>query len=998
MVQYYYRLVHLSKENKVAINTDPTLTKDILKPINLPVVEPEQPVVEEPVIEDPSQITEQDVNLVNTDNTQGEIKLAGMGKVVTDAMKSAKDAVSSTVLSSEKKVYGSMKATEDVTDQGGYLLIKPTEDIDLNDLLNTITEGKNPGINFVKLGEKLTSDESLKAVFAFDQYDQNLAGFMEQVKNANKELFTKLRRDTVTVESATKLAEKNGLYNVIMKMAGRKPGEVLPAEDTLGAIIGLVNMSELAQQASRKALQSGDPKDQMVAFQLISFTSRLSASLSGNVSEYARGMSTLRHAGKITPSGNITEYANHINGLLERFDSPESLETLLDTYVRVPKQIRPMFAKQALGARSVDAVIEVWLNSILTSPVTHLVNIAGNSIFQGLKVMETGLAGGIGAVRTTITGADNSDRILMGEALASVHGIQNSFFDALILSSKALWDEQPVMDGSKLDLGTNKAIGSTGNISEIVNKMKEGHYGPAFVDSLGVYFRMSGRALVGEDEFFKVIAMRASISKQAYRKSIIAYDDALKGGLSKEDAMLKSKTVYAETFTNPPIDVFEAGAKEAKELTFQGDLDGFFGSLAPTMNHPIAKLFVPFYKTPVNIFTEVFDRSLPFNVYSKFKNGTGREKDEAMAKITMGAGIGYVVSSLVSGTASEDFFCTGSGPTDRGAKQALDRLNIPRYSCTFKMDDGTMRSVTFSRFDPVSGLLAMAVDYSYFVQHEDDPDVLLEMATAFTLATTDYIDQHPMMQGLSDMTKIIMKPNPNMSGEERFERFVELVSEKVSAVAFSLAPTQQSYIPSNSSWSATKERIKFPNASNTMLPEGYTELPPAMRGFYLALQKAKSRNPLFSEELPPRLNLWGEVRQQGNGMGWEWFSPVHIRDKKYNAVDEEIIALGNAGASGPLMPNKKIDKVLLTAQEYNDMITLFNTVDGRGRFQTDTGYDATTTILPSLDKLIKSDMYKLEPLADERMKMIKDVISEYMGESRDYLIETSPRLRARIIR
>ena len=47
-----------------------------------------------------------------------------------------------------------------------------------------------------------------------------------------------------------------------------------------------------------------------------------------------------------------------------------------------------------------------------------------------------------------------------------------------------------------------------------------------------------------------------------------------------------------------------------------------------------------------------------------------------------------------------------------------------------------------------------------------------------------------------------------------------------------------------------------------------------------------------------------------------------------------------------------------------------NTVDGRGRFQEDTGYDATTTILPTLDKLIKSDMYKLEPLAEERMKMI----------------------------
>ena len=306
---------------------EPTIDKNILDAA--PVEPPMEPVVEDVVIEDPSQITEQETNIVNTDNTQGEIKLAGMGKVVVDTLKSAKDAVvdkvSDTVLSSEKKVYGSMKATEEITDMGNYLLVKPTENIDLNQVLDTITEGKNPGINFVTLGEKLTSEESLRAVFAFDQYDQNLASFMEQVKLANKELFTKLRRDTVTVEAATKLAEDNGLYNVVMKMMGRKPGEVLPAEDTLGAIIGLVNMSELAKQASQKALQTGDPKDQMVAFQLISFTSRLSASLSGNVSEYARGMSTLRHAGKITPSGNITEYANHINGLLERFDSPESL-------------------------------------------------------------------------------------------------------------------------------------------------------------------------------------------------------------------------------------------------------------------------------------------------------------------------------------------------------------------------------------------------------------------------------------------------------------------------------------------------------------------------------------------------------------------------------------------------------------------------------------------------------------------------------------------------
>ena len=114
-------------------------------------------------------------------------------------------------------------------------------------------------------------------------------------------------------------------------------------------------------------------------------------------------MTVIKNANKITPSGNIKAYSDHLNELLDRFESPDDIDTLLDYYVRVPKNMRPLFAKQSLMARSTDAIIEIWLNSILTSPVTHMVNMAGNSIFQGLKVMETGLLG-IGAVRTTITG------------------------------------------------------------------------------------------------------------------------------------------------------------------------------------------------------------------------------------------------------------------------------------------------------------------------------------------------------------------------------------------------------------------------------------------------------------------------------------------------------------------------------------------------------------------------------------------------------------------
>ena len=56
---------------------------------------------------------------------------------------------------------------------------------------------------------------------------------------------------------------------------------------------------------------------------------------------------------------------------------------------------------------------------------------------------------------------------------------------------------------------------------------------------------------------------------------------------------------------------------------------------------------------------------------------------------------------------------------------------------------------------------------------------------------------------------------------------------------------------SQSSFSALMERMNNPLASNTMLQEGidpitgelFTEVPAFLQGFYISLNKAKSRNP-----------------------------------------------------------------------------------------------------------------------------------------------------------
>ena len=368
----------------MAINTDSTLTKDILKP-TIPVVEPEQPVVEEPVIEDPSQITEPMENQTLSESIDEEVQVAGkipIGEIV--------EMVSDYTTSTRDKVYNKVEQKNLVADMGNFLVVRPADDMELEDLVKGINKGdpNAPGINFFDLGENFTTDDSLKFLFAFDQKDTNLASFMQNVADKNKELFKKASRDKVSIETQIKLAEKYGQNELVIKMLNRKPGEVLPAEDTLGAIIGLVNWSKMTQQHVLKALDKKGKTakqikdDYTIALRFISLQSQLSASLSGNVSEYGRGLSTMKHINKITQSGDFSKYADELNSILgQRFKTIEDMDEALNYYIKLEKHQQLDFGKKLFSAKASDSIIEIWMNSILSSPISHFVNMGGNEIF-----------------------------------------------------------------------------------------------------------------------------------------------------------------------------------------------------------------------------------------------------------------------------------------------------------------------------------------------------------------------------------------------------------------------------------------------------------------------------------------------------------------------------------------------------------------------------------------------------------------------------------------
>jgi len=92
------------------------------------------------------------------------------------------------------------------------------------------------------------------------------------------------------------------------------------------------------------------------------------------------------------------------------------------------------------------------------------------------------------------------------------------------------------------------------------------------------------------------------------------------------------------------------------------------------------------------------------------------------------------------------------------------------------------------------------------------------------------------------------------------------------------------------------------------------------------------------------------------------------------------------------MNSTKISGVQLNAKQYNRWLVLQNTMDSFGRMPEDDGYDVSSTMLPVVAALIKSDEYKQIRLKEDKLKIINNVIYSYRSTARKKLLSEDPYL------
>ena len=940
-----------------------------------------------------------------------------MAKLLKEAITSLGKAVEN----AERRSFGSMVPDDEVTKmQSGDIVIKAMPDDDLKALNQALDQsGFQQGLNLGRIGEIFDG---------MDKGEFNMEVVLTNIKNNNKELFNQMRRETKSMDALMAMAQATGYDAIIHKFLGRKPGQVQPPEEVLAGLAAVIKMGRELRDNARKALDMDEPAKEEAFKKLrlmATVQSNLAAQVAGNVSEYGRGLSVVSNISKLEGI-NLTSYANQLDEFVQGMDDG-LIDYHLNTFLTLQKPSeKAKYAESGWASKTYDLAMEQYINALLSSPVTHMVNIAGNASFQMLSLAERGLSGVIGTVRT-LGGrrGDVGDQRYIGEAAAEAHGLMMAQKDAFLLMGKTMVTGESSDFVTKIDLRTRRALGGTDNLQDVASAINQGDFFKSFVDLMGISSRLPGRMLATEDEYFKVIAQRRVLYREAYRGMQSVFQQARRSGVSRDEAQQLAEAEYVKIMTSPSQEVKDLMTTEARKMTFQGRPEGFFGNVGPVINGiPGIKTVVPFYNTPTNVINEAFDRTLNWSpVYKAIKGDiSGKELDDALAKLAIGNGTAAMMFSLANGDYGDDVIVTGSLGKEFATTQNISgSANVPPYSIGFKMEDGSYRFHSFSRFDPISAMLAIGADMAEYARYTDDPDDLVTLAKIYSLSIAEYATNLPFLQGVSELQKAI--GGSFQTKEDILDRLSKFAGQTAGSVGtnvlgnldrsvFGLASYGQNYITngqyplvSTNSFQATMERLNDPFASSTKLPAGvdpitgdlYTELPPFMQGFYQSLQKAKARNPYFTKDLPDKLDFWGRSKTQGEGRRDEMFNPIRIQTGEYNELDQELIRLSETGIGVFDFHRDRIDGLKLNNEQYNNFVRLINEVDDEGKVLGELGFDPEETLLNALKYQVtntEADYYNL-PTDEDRFKELKGILSDRRAKARQRLLKVDAELGAR---
>ena len=426
-----------------------------------------------------------------------------------------------------------------------------------------------------------------------------------------------------------------------------------------------------------------------------------------------------------------------------------------------PQALQKM-ANESKLMRGLKVQNEIFINSILSGPETHAVNI----LSTGLNTLARPLEQTLGSfAQGDMTGAIRGGKelyYLMSSITDSLKGAKLSFqIEDNIVNPGAM-----IQDADRFQV----RMEGDGNLANIVN-------------AFGTIIRLPSRFLLAEDEFFKQLNFRAYVKASAW-------EDGMRKGLQGADLQdhiqrqfdgtieIINKNSMANVKDKSVLDLYEKAQQYAAETTFTADLPegSLGGAIQGVARHPAGRIVFPFVRTPINIFKAQVRRTPGVNMLLQEYRQALKSTDpsvvaKAKGEMILGGSI-WAIAGLTAYSINDpmsELAITGGGPSDFNMLNQKRATGWQPYSFRFLLRDenGNVRMgkdgkprykyVSFRRLDPWSSFLMMAADAASITgglskQDRDDFGVAASVALGRNITNKTYL------QGITELADLLGKP------------------------------------------------------------------------------------------------------------------------------------------------------------------------------------------------------------------------------------------------
>ena len=654
-----------------------------------------------------------------------------------------------------------------------------------------------------------------------------------------------------------------------------------------------------------------------------------------------------------------------------------------------------------------QAAMEYWMNSILSGPVTHMVNVASNTLVTMLLPIERALGATFRADFATVSASMKTYMYMV-----------NNFADAIRLASVSFARDEDILESGfrKTEIEGGRAIRG-----EALGMREDSLLGKA-TNWVGTFLNLPSRFLAAEDEFFKQLnyraRFRAELQLEGMKRFSGDHQQAAKWATETFERVLEDGQAYTETvvlqrahrqadtlnITNPAARnrfvraymrkpenwdaklgaLSRQAREEAQYSTFTTPLSPDAGPVtsriaaavqSAAQQVPAIRFLIPFIRTPTNLLNFAMARTPIANTkyIGELYKTLGKEaadprrKSDVIGRLMFSVGLGFTAIAAASSGV-----ITGGGPKERDRREMWEATGWRPYS--IKIGD---KYVSYRRFDPFStvfGMFADAIETSNeILKNGGNPAEVDQILQTAVIMISRNITNKTYMTGITNFANALS--NPKQFGQQFVNSFAG------SAVPYSSLLGQSIGLFSDD---------------------------PVMRELESALDAVKSRIPVVEEQVPPRRNLFGEeILKNKRGLAAaaglvEESNPVYSAISTFSPFE---------------YAEETTDELAAEFRNLNHPFDRPNPIRGRNmdlrEFKTDGGQQAYDrwlelhgdvkvgglTLRKYLTRLIRSKRYQaLSPVSTDeyqspRVRMLRAAVSRFREAAFNKLLKESTTLR-----